>query len=219
MVWKTGLSAVVFYCLLALLGPPANSPASAKCDPGRPDFGYQLLQSGWKKYPAGYTVGGVYSAVLNYSPWVSPTTQGNSTGWVMVDQQGEFNWAQTGWMEEPYDPGNQKFAGRWVFTQWTVNGSPNAARLFLESDAEADVGKLFYYTVLYNNEPGQFTFYYKGNRVDGGNATWVPNRGITAGEIHTLSSQMPGGTGSEMWMADTHIWYTDAWRDFSGLLL
>jgi len=77
---------------------------------------------------------------------------------------------------------------------------------------------MFNFTVLYNNEPGKFTFYYKGVRlnINNANVTFVPNSGMTAGEIKTLASQMPGSQTDHVWMIDTNIWYNGAWRPFNG---
>jgi len=193
------------------------SPAAAKCNPGRPDRGNEFYQAGWRRTP-GTTVGGIYSNILNYSPWVYPTGRPwpHTSGWAMIQQSSGANWAQVGWMEEPWDPNHQLYAKRYVFVQWTVNGSWNTPILF--DQPAGDVGVLWEYKVLYNNTPGKFTFFYKGTQLPvDANAGWVPNQGKTAGEIKTLGSQMPGGTNyGDMWMAGSNIWYSGSWRPFSA---
>ncbi len=106
------LIALLAVCILLSTVAGQPSPAAAKCNPGRPDGGqYVAYTAGWRRRPA-TTVGGVYSNVLNYSPWVYPSGRDwpQTTGWVMVQQTSGTNWAQVGWMEEPWDPNHGMYA-------------------------------------------------------------------------------------------------------------
>lgn len=180
----------------------------------------RAISVGWWRYPSGQTVGGVYSAILNYSPWVEPVGRSGTatTAWVMADRPNTTNWAQFGWWEEPYDPGAGLYARRYLFAQWTIAGIYNYPVKIVRPNPDPHLNTLRYYTVLYNYVPGKFTFQYNGQtqNIDP-RADFVPTRGATAGEIDTLASQMPGGTADPMWMADSHIWYGNAWRDFNGV--
>lgn len=94
---------------------------------------------------------------------------------------GGLNWAQVGWWESPY-------GHRYTFVQWT----PTVGRAQTHFYSSLPEGQSSYYTVLYNNTPGQFTFQAGGNTVDRESASFTPNGAQEFGEINTLASQMPG---------------------------
>ena len=80
---------------IVLLGGATAKQASAKCQPHRADDGLSYFDSWYRAL--GYTVGGVYSDILNYSPWVQPGS--TVTGWVMLTSSNS-TWAQVGWWED-----------------------------------------------------------------------------------------------------------------------
>jgi len=126
----------------------------------------------------------------------------------MITRTGELKHAQVGWIEYPYGVRN-------TITQWI---RPDGFYSFALHDP-FPVGSLTNYTVLYQNVPGKFTFQAGGTTYPEQPDAWFePNRGETSGETKTLASQMPGGYSqlNYSWMAYTQIWYSNAWRHFSG---
>ena len=175
----------------------AASPALAKCQPGRSNNG-SVYFDGWVRSGS---VGGVYSDMLNYSPWVQPNNQ--VLAWTMLNN-GTSNWAQVGWWE---------YAGgtRYTFVQWTT--SPN--RWQTKFWNPQSTGAYTYYTTLYNNQPGKFSFQVSGSTIDAENASFTPNQAQNLGEIQTLADQMPGGYNNNEVFKSTNV-YIGGWQAFSG---
>ena len=172
--------------------------------PARGTNNGQVYFAGWERTPGG-NVGGGYSNILNYSSWVQPGSR--TVAWVGLSKDpSTAEWAQVGWHEYPGDVRN-------TFVQWTVGpGQYITPHL----PAAEPVNAYTYYTVLWNYEPGKFTFYAAGRRLEGVNASFTPNQGENFGEIKTLASQMPGGYSNPEYFSDTHVWYANAWRNFDG---
>jgi hypothetical protein len=164
-------------------------------------------------HPGG-TVGGVYAEILNYSPWVEPALDpfGNTNivvGWVMLDTNAGANWAQVGWLEMGYGQ-------RYTFTQLETGGGPPITHVF----AARPTGGYTYYTVLWNNPSGRFSFQYRDSgstqaiTLESPTYTFVPDEAQVAGEITTYSSQMPGVQTDTEGFYDAHK-YAGAWSNFS----
>jgi hypothetical protein len=154
--------------------------------------------------------GGVYAQIENYSPWVDPghvpTVAYSAVG-------GSINptWAQVGWLEGPY-------GDRHTFLQVRSGLFTVVERLY--DDAPYPEGSYIYYTVLYNNTPGKFTFQvngswfpYSGYSVT---ASWSPVYGEIAGETQSRRSQMPGNVSDSMGIYDGHISISGVWQNFNG---
>jgi hypothetical protein len=152
-------AAVVVLACVASLTPALAGTAAAKCQPGRVNNGSAYF-AGWSRNSS--TVGGVYSLILNYSPWVQPNSQ--VTAWTMLTlSNNNTKWAQVGWWEE---------AGgvRHTFTQYTDNSTWHT--LFLSPKA---VGTSTYYTTLYDAGTHKFTFQVAGSTVQTVTAVFAPN--------------------------------------------
>lgn len=186
------LCAVGLYALMA-------APVLAKCQPGRTNNG-TVYWDGWYRSSSG-TVGGVYSDILNYSPWVEPNNE--VMAWTMLNNGGS-NWAQVGWWE---------YAGgtRSTFVQWTTSPGHWSTKFWTPQS----VGSYSYYTTLYGNTPGDFTFEVNGSTIDKETASFTPNDAQNYGEIHTLADQMPGGYNANEVFKATNV-YIGGWQSFSG---
>jgi hypothetical protein len=183
-----------------LVGLIAPAPAYAKCQPGRANNGVPYW-AGWYRNASSGVLGGVYSNIKNYSPWVQPGS--DTMAWVMLTlKSGGTNWAQVGWWEEAYGV-------RHTFTQWTKNNT-----WYTNFWSPQPVNTYTYYTVLWDNLP-RWTFQVGGTTISQVSASFSPNASQVMGEIHTLASQMPGGSGLNEWFSDTHLW-TNQWIAYDG---
>lgn len=195
------LSLAMVVVLVGLAGPTATL---AKCQPGRTNNGSAYWAGWYRNTSSGYW-GGIFSDIYNYSPWVQPGT--DTTAWVMLTKKtGGTNWAQVGWWEEAYGVRHTftqytDSSGHWYTTFW----SPKATNTYT------------YYTTLWNNTPGKFTFQVAGSTVQTVTAAFSPDASQIMGEIHSLASQMPGGSGSSYheWFTDSHVW-TTSWIAYDG---
>lgn len=175
------------------------SAANAKCKPNRPNDG-KAYWDGWERTPNS-TVGGVYSDIYNYSPWVRDTV--GVTAWVMLNN-GSDHWAQTGWLESTGGV-------RYTFVQWTDSGGTAHEKWF----SAQPVGSFSYYTTLWNNPSGKFSFQVNSRTIDTESAAFTPNEAEIFGEIPSLWNQMPGATQNHENFDDSHI-YLSGWQNFSG---
>ncbi len=193
--------ALLVSVLLVVVAAPA--PTFAKCQPpGRTNNGLAYF-AGWYRNASSGHLGGVYSYVKNYSPWVQPGT--DTTAWVMLAlKTGGTNWAQVGWWEE-------EGGVRHTFTPWTKNGV-----WYNNFWSPQPVNSYTYYTVLWDNLP-EWKFQVNGTTISQVSASFTPDASQVMGEIHSLSSQMPGGSGSSSheWFSDTHLWTTQ-WVAYDG---
>ncbi len=128
----------------------------------------------------------------------------------MLTRQDHTNWAQIGWREYAYDE-------RYTYVQYTYLG---VAYTHLYNPPEPE-GQFSRYTVLY--DPGVYpnppTWRFQVNGVTKKTVSslqWTPDEGQIAGEIHTLASQMAGGTNYRQIFWGMKIYYSGAWRDFNG---
>jgi len=190
------LLALSSYFALAVVG---TTPALAKCQPNRTNNG-QTYWDGWLR-GAG-TVGGIYSSILNYSPWVQPGSQ--VTAWTMLNNGGSW-WAQVGWWESPYGV-------RYTFVQWTPSAGQFQTHFWTPAQP---VGQSTYYTTLWNYTPGKFTFQVASSTIDTETAAFTPNDGQAFGEINTLASQMPGALYAPEDFSNTN-WWVSGWSAFNG---
>lgn len=167
---------------------------------------------GWENYQ-GQRVGGTYAGILNYSPWVQ---SGYATvAWTMVDHNqtaANCDLAQVGWYEG---------AGgdRHTFIEW--NGDPPSCTEVLDKNYDPySIGDNIVYQVLYDNTPGEFTFWSNGVAIGEQSANWsnAPDDAQQFGEIKTLASQMPGGSNSDAHedISDAHIYYSGGWNNMNG---
>lgn len=199
--------------LLASAALPALQAglASAKCDPGRANSAGNW-HAGWTRSP-GTTVGGVYSQILNYSPWVWPTYDSLggtnlSTSWTMLTSTTSGVWAQIGWFEAASGTRGtiiqyKRYAGSSPDT-WTYTSNQPA------------VGNYTYYTTLYDPGSGKFSFKVDNSTYRQETVTFVPDRADVSAETTSPSVQMPGSTAENEAFFDTSIYYSGSWSTFSG---
>lgn len=197
--------------IASAIGPMVSSTVTeAKCNPGRANA-VGNWHAGWVRAP-GTTVGGVYSQILNYSPWVWPATDPNgntnvSTAWSMLSNS-TYVWAQVGWFE--ISSGTRgtiiQYKGNptWAPQTWTYTTNPPA------------VGNYTYYTTLYDPGTSKFTFRVDNTDVRYQTANFVPDRGEVASEITSPSLQLAGSTAQNEAFFDTSIYYSGGWSAFSG---
>lgn len=194
----------VLACAAALIGPLFAAPfaatsALAKCQPNRTDNGVTYFD-GW--YNDAAEVDGVYSTILNYSPWVQPSS--TVAAWSMLTQAGGGEYAQVGWLEFAYGT-------RYTFAQWTV-GSGGYQTKFWSPES---TGSYTTYVVDWTHSADTFTFQLNGNSIDTEVSDFFPQEAQVMGEIQTLADQMPGGGNDSEDFSNT-AWYVGGWGWFNG---
>jgi hypothetical protein len=180
------------------------------CNPGRPNDFNTVRFDGWYRDP-GSTVGGVYSDIYNYSPWVHYISSRESyvSAWTMVDYTGSpYDWAQVGWVEFP-------LGVRYTFDQTLGPSGGNPRTMYYGSQP---VNNLTYYTTLYNNPSGYYGFYVNGKLIDKASILFTPNEGQNFGETHSAADQMPGGYDNTEDFFSTNIYYSGGWHNFAGTI-
>jgi hypothetical protein len=179
------------------------TPALAKCQPGRTNDGV-TYKDGWQTGSIGLTIAGIRSDIYNYSPWVQTGTDG-VTGWVML-QDDSLDWAQIGWEEKPA-------GARCDFYQYGLGGIVKSGACWSPGES---VGSVHTYQVLYNNTPGQFTYFRDGTQYAQTSADFIPTDGVIAGETKTLASQMPGSVSVNESFQTSYYYAGGGWNAFNG---
>lgn len=204
------LASTLAAALLAFILPwhgVASTPSFA-CTPGRSYYQYPngdsqlagMLNAG---RTSGLTIGGVYAQIENVNATAAGPYSDETLGWDMLTN-GTY-WAQIGWAEgtmwrhtfsQVYEPG--------YFNTWF--------------NAPQPLGSYPYYTVLYDNTPGTFTFQINSNpwtpAGSGGYdppANFAPNEAQAAEEIHNRQDQMGGTVSSTAGYYDLHIYKSGGW--------
>jgi hypothetical protein len=198
-------STVLFGLTLASLLWNAGT-AEAKCWPNRPNDG-QGYHAGWYSRP-GTTVRGMeVGLMLNYDPWVQPGSR--VTAWPMLTRPDYANWAQIGWREFAYDE-------RYTFVQYTYLGVAYTFHYAPEPEGQFSRYTNLFDPGVYPNPP-TWTFQVNGvTKKTISSLQWTPTEGQVSGELHTLASQMPGGTNAHQIFWGMKMYYSGAWRDFNG---
>jgi hypothetical protein len=143
----------------------------------------------------------VYANIYNYAPYVA---SGNVFGYVMLRSLDGSKYAQVGW--------NQGLQGhRWTLIEWTHDGTWTR-----HAASPQAVGTFSYYTMLYNNTPGKFSFQVNSTTLETQDAQFSPNASEIMGEVQTGSSQMPGGSGQTERFYDSHKFTNGAWHSYDG---
>lgn len=186
-----------------------------KCEITRPsdDTAYK---DGWAQDP-GARIGGIWSKILNYSPWVWPETVGvlinDATGAVQLsDDHGDI-W-QLGWEEWPY--GNRYTLE--CFAQ--PNSSGGYDNVCVDNTAPAQpVDAFTEYKIEYDNTPYEFTYFIDNAQIDGVPTDFdqlMPLNSAVQGQILTVSDQMPGGYDVPEQFTDTNWWYPSSWQPYNA---
>jgi len=182
------------------------------CNPGRPNNYLKYYWDGADR--AGGTIGGVYASISNYAPWVSPPSSDDVSEWVMLDQQPSSDlYVQIGWIDlaggqrytfDEYSFGPNTFHDNY-YPSYPVNSRPR-------------------YTVIYEAGHNQrFVTEVNGRIYDSITKIFKPNDAQIYAEIHTRSSQIPGGTRdlgrSANSVRDAHVSFVGSskgWQNFDG---
>lgn len=69
--------------------------------------------------------------------------------------------------------------------------------------------------VLYNNTPGQFTFWVDSRQIASQAISFTPNQGTVDGETFSLSSQMPADNFLNETFTGSYV-YAGGWTAFNG---
>jgi hypothetical protein len=206
------VGAVAFLCL-AMNTLPANASilGGDGCNPNRPsDYGQSQSTSyrwdGWE-HDLTSGLGGVYSDLWTYSPWVDPAHSGSGdeyvSEWTMLARyHAAPSFAQVGWDERPS-------SSRHNFYQIYQNGIEQAG-LELPSSG---VDHFHYYATLFGKYAGSYSFQIDGNDVHDPNTGalvtyapgYTPQEAFLSGETHNLADQMPGALKSTAAMNDSHV--------------
>lgn len=200
---------VMIAVCVALLVGHAGASAAAACDPGRPNDNQNYIVGTYRS--PGATVGGVYSKIRIKSVYLDPDPLDKSSGsYVEIAANLQF-WASIGW-EKVWNP----VIGHHTYVEYQVGSSHTYYGLSHET-----VGTDIYYTVLWQaGGPNKISFQRSGVTVIGpvGVGSYTPTYAVARGGIHSLATQMPGGSTSRELLYDTNIWYNGAWRAFDGIL-
>ena len=101
-----------------------------------------------------------------------------------------------------------------------VKNSPYDITTRDSSDAPQPTGSYPYYTVLYNNTPGQFTFQvagaawpWSGYSVTAG---FTPTTSLIFGETANQNSQIPGRVSDAEGFYDAHYYHYGYWTELAG---
>lgn len=198
-----GFLAVPIVSLLMLLMNAA--PTLAWCNPtlagqGRYNNGMRDFDGWTNTVQSSCGVGGTYANFSLYDPYV---TNPDSSVWTMVNNGS--NYAQVGYLAQPGSPGPENgfteyYAGIFTLDHWDF---PMPTLWSAE------------FKVLYNNTPGQFSFFSNGSVVHYDNAGFTPNEGEQLSEITTWSNQMYGEAANHERIWNSHI-YVCGWGGFSG---
>jgi hypothetical protein len=194
-----------------------NWPGPTGCVPSRASNynGNTYYFAGAVKYPS-TTVGGVSATIENYSPWVAPNNSADATSeWVMLVDSTDGNdetYAQIGWWESPY------FAGRWTFTQWSINGQFQT-ELFPPYPVNSDIT----YTMLYapgtNPSIDNIKFEADGAEYQTIPDVFTPRGAQVLSELHDQASQEPGDPTNLDRVTGIRIYLpagSGSWQNFDG---
>jgi hypothetical protein len=221
-MWLFAVAVVV--TSIPILGAPARSGTAVGetlrglqagavygCNPGRRNNYLHYYWDGADRNTGG-TAAGVYASISNYAPRVSPPSNNDVSEWVMLDQRPSSDlYIQIGWID---------FSGgrRYTFDEYSFG--PNT---FHDNYYPAyPVNSMPRYTVVY--QPGhnhRFLTEVNGRTYDVITKLFAPNDAQIFAEIHTRSSQIPGGSRdrgrSANWVRDAHILrLSKGWRNFNG---
>jgi hypothetical protein len=177
--------------------------AQASCNPGRtPSSGNWW--DGWQSVPGG-TVGGVYSTLTNYTPYV----YGNSIGaiWVLVFDPTIDWYAQDGWYAQP----GSGYTGSGFLEYVNTAGQQIRYGIVFPN------GSTTTYAVLYNcPSSGMVTFEFAGSEILQVRVGFTPDDGQIMGEVTNFANQMVGGTSDHAVMSGSAIYFAGSWNSFSG---
>jgi hypothetical protein len=195
------LIAATIGALAGSLTIAATGPATAlaSCNPGRSNNG--AFYSTGRGLNVGARTGGIYSNILNYSPYVYTGKQ--TQAWAILSDASNHVY-DVGWLQ-------MSSGTRYTVVQWTDTSGVAHQKTF----SPQPVGAYTYYTVLYDNPTGHMSFQVNNSTIDTENNQFMPTVGLVEGAINTLASQMPGGVYGGEVFADSHI-YVYGWAALGG---
>lgn len=211
--WIAGLTALVLVpaALVAVVGVSARAATgSYLCIPHRPNdyASYYFAGANWNRSG---TPGGVYADIQNYAPYVSGPDGDDVSEWVMLDDQPPSSgyWVQLGWLDS--------YGGaRYTFDE--ISRGPDT---YHDDYYPAyPVNSMQHYTVLYQPHSAYpFVMKVNGNEVNAEANIFRPNDAEIFTELHTASSQVPGGYRGGNEVSDAHVWPragSGGWQNFNG---
>ena len=160
-------------------------------------------------------VGGVYSTILAYNNYVSPSSN-EDYAWVMLSNDAvnttsnptASNYAQIGIIHS--NPPTSVFQ---VEIEYTIGGVQQTA---IPVNYTITPGNTYTFTVLYNPSTTNFTFYVNGTQqLQKGGFGWTPYQAEIAGEVHNNADQMFGAIPSEETFTGDSIYYS-GWNNFNA---
>jgi hypothetical protein len=173
-------------------------PAAAWCNPNRTNDSNHHFD-GWTANQNGATPGGAYGNITIYDPFVNYV---NTSGWVMLNLNGTA-WAQVGYLAKVGSPG--PITG---FTEYQ-------ALAYDHYEFPLPAGNPLEFKVLYENTPGEFTYFVNGSQKHWNGDGFVPNQAQNYGELQGISDQMLGAPNVHVFFSNMHV-YFGSWQNFSG---
>jgi hypothetical protein len=166
------------------------SPADAACDTGRA-FQDDFWHDGWYRTAStipGGTLGYATSQILEYSPYIAPTSGSESTSaWPMIenDEVPQY-YSQVGWLK--YATGTRR-----TFSEWIYNDSTGTRQVAHREYPAQPVGNWTLYEVYWDPNTQRIQHWINANLVQSHRRFFTMRRADIYGETHELRSQMPGG--------------------------
>jgi len=232
------------------LSPPAACKApTLHCPPPRTQKqAGEFSFDGAVRIDLGTPIEGVSARVLNYSPWIS---SGGSyvSAWDMLERCEHFDdceghsYDQLGW--NAWGLGESERETLIEESLWQKNPSRSPLEVLKGENEKAviaqncdkspqpplqcatgasspqQVGTYTDYTVLWNVEPGWFTFEVNGRKVarsrdSGVEGAFVPHAALLLGEVHSPGDQMPGDAENPEIFDDAQVLIDGRWQPFHG---
>ena len=198
-VWTFGLTA-------SLPGGPTSAHAACPSAPRSASSISSQFDGAWNT-GFSFDVGGIYAQIQKQPPYVASGSR--VSHWVMLYKNSTSQWSQIGFY---YD----NTYGTRIFAQ--LQNQPGLTTKF---GSAASSGSYPYFTVLYNNPTGKFSFQLNSiNWIPDGEsqpyqptAIWGPRDTAEMAERHNNADQVPGGYNSHTGHYDTHLWYSGSWND------
>jgi hypothetical protein len=195
----------VFMLCCALLISLAAMPVFARpvaadiqCNTGRTDDGTSYWSG--TRLDTYNTIVMVESKILEERPHVWPVGS-DVSAWTMLTHEptpsGQQFWAQIGWNEHRSSTSTQVHT---TFVQWTDQYGGIGSIFDIPS---APIGSTPNYITTFDPNTMLATLYRDSTGEASVYLGWTPDKAQVFGEIHTASSQMPGGTNVHVTMRNT----------------
>lgn len=192
------LCAALLIALTALGISPRSVAADIQCNTGRGDDGIYYF-AGTVLFTSN-TLVEAESKILEERPHVWPVGE-YVYAWTMLTRprgpnNGPEYWTQVGWYEYRYSSAGQ---GHGTFVSWTnASGTPYQVNF-----ASAPIGSTPNYVTIFDPSNGYSYLWQDSTELWAVLLGWTPTWVEVLGEIHSASSQMPGGYNAHVTMRNT----------------